>query len=139
MTQEQKDLFIKNYFSHHGLFNEHNGIRLVDVDDGCGVVEADLKPQAMNPRGSAHGGLIFSLIDVAIGVASRSGGRLTVTQDASVYFIRPGWKSEKLIARGRVVREGGTTGLCEAEVTTAEGVLVAKGTVSVFYLRDSAD
>lgn len=134
MTQEQKKQFVAEYDRNHGLFNEHNGIRLIDVDDGYGVVEVELKPHSMNPRQTAHGGLIFSLIDVATGVAARASGRMTVTQDAAVFFLRPGHNTSKLIARGRVVREGRQTGLCEAEVLTAEGVLIAKGTVSVFYL-----
>ena len=136
MTPEQKQAFIDGFYSHPGLFNDHNAIRLVDVDDGFGVVEAVLQPQAMNPRGTAHGGLIFSLIDVATGVSSRASGRLSVTQDASVYFLRPGWKTEKLIATGRVVKEGRTTAYCEAEVKTAEGVLVAKGAATLHYVDD---
>ena len=135
MTQEQKRQFIEAYDNHHGLFNEHNGIRLIEVDDGYGVVEAERKRCGMNPRQTAHGGLIFSMIDVATGVASRACGRMTVTQDASVFFLRPGHNTAKLIAKGRVVKEGRQTGLCEAEVFTAEGVLIAKGTVSVFYLE----
>lgn len=134
MTQEQKQQFIEGYNQNHGLFNAHNGIRLIEVDDGYGVVEADLVPSAMNPRGTAHGGLVFSLVDVATGVAARALGRMTVTQNASIYFLRPGHNTAKLIAKGRVVKEGRQTGFCEAEVFTAEGVLIAKGSVSVFYL-----
>ena len=136
MTPEQKTAFHEAYDSNHGLFNEHNGIRLVEVDDGFSVVEAELRQQAMNPRGTAHGGLIFSLIDVATGVASRASGRTSVTQDASVYFLRPGWQTKKLIAVGRVIKDGRRTAYCEAEVTTSEGVLIAKGAVTVCYVQD---
>lgn len=135
MTQEQKDRFIASYYENVSLYNAHNGIRLVDVDDYQGVVEVTLTPQSMNPFQTAHGGLIFSMLDVATGVAARSGGRMTVTQDANIYFLRPGKDTKKLTAKGRVIKEGRQTGLCEAEIFTDDGTLIAKGTATVFYLN----
>ena len=103
---EQKQAFLKKYYSHHG-FNEHNGIRVMDVEDGTS------------------------------GVAARSRGRDMVTQDANIYFMRPGRNTETLTSRGRVLREGRHTAVCEAEVFTDDGTLIAKSTASVYFL--SAD
>ena len=136
MTQEQKDRFFASYYENVSLFNAHNGIQLVDVDDHCSVVEVTLTPNSLNPLKTVHGGLIFSLLDVATGVAARSGGRMTVTQDASIYFLRPGKDTKKLTAIGRVIKEGRQTGLCEAEVFTDDGTLIAKGSATVFYLNE---
>ena len=134
MTQEQKERFIASYYENVSMFNAHNGIRLVDVDDHYGVVEVTLTQKSLNPLKTVHGGLIFSLLDVATGVAARSCGRMTVTQNANIYYLRPGKNTQKLIAKGRVVKEGRQTGLCEAEIFDDEGVLIAKGTATVFYL-----
>lgn len=134
MTKEQKEQFIASYYSNINLFNAHNCIQLADVDDHYGVVEVTLTPKGMNPLQTAHGGLIFSLLDVATGVAARSGGRMTVTQNASIYYLRPGKNTEKLTARGKVIKEGRQTGLCEAEIFDDSGTLIAKGTATVFYL-----
>ena len=134
MTREEKDRFIASYYENVSLFNAHNGIQLVDVDDHYGVVEVTLSPNSLNPMKTAHGGLIFSLLDVATGVAARSGGRMTVTQDANIYFLRPGKNTAKLTAKGRVIKEGRQTGLCEAEIFDDDGTLIAKGTATVFYL-----
>ena len=136
MTQEQKDRFFASYYENVSLFNAHNGIQLVDVDDHCSVVEVTLTPNSLNPLKTVHGGLIFSLLDVATGVAARYGGRMTVTQDASIYFLRPGKNTEKLTAKGRVIKEGRQTGLCEAEIFTDDGTLIAKGSATVFYLNE---
>lgn len=116
-------------------FNRYNRIQVVDVDDGTSVVEVSLTKESLNPLGIAHGGLIFSLCDVATGVAARTGGRNTVSQDASVYFLRPGANTERLTARGRVIREGGRSGLAEAEVYTDDGTLIAKASVTIHYLN----
>ena len=135
MTKEQKERFFASYYENVSLFNAHNGIQLVDVDDHSSVVEVTLTPNSLNPLKTAHGGLIFSLLDVATGVAARSGGRMTVTQDANIYFLRPGKNTEKLTAKGRVIKEGRQIGLCEAEIFTDDGTLIAKGTATVVYLN----
>jgi acyl-CoA thioesterase len=76
-NQVQKDLsafrdpFRYNMF--HG-FNSHNHIVVTEVGEGTSVVEVEMTQDAMNPLGMAHGGLIFSMCDVATGVAARTGG-----------------------------------------------------------------
>ena len=133
MTAEQRQSCFDKYYAHVG-FNAHNGIELVDVDDGMSVVEVTLRQEGLNPLQIAHGGLIFTLCDVATGVAARTGGRSTVSQNASISFLRPGRDTEKLTCRGRVLKEGRSTGVCEAEVFTDDGTLIAKSTVTVFFL-----
>lgn len=133
MTPAEKKRQIDLANSFYG-FNRHNGIEIVDVDDGTSVIEVPLRKESNNPLGIAHGGLIFSICDVAAGVAARSGGRNTVSQDASIYFLSPGVNTTKLTAKGHVIREGGRTGIAESEVLTDDGTLVAKATVTIHYL-----
>ena len=135
MTPEEKQRRL-DLFRSYDDFNRHNGLRLTDVDDGTATVEVTLRRESLNPRGMAHGGLIFTLCDVATGVAARTGGRTTVSQDASIYFLRPGVNTEKLTANGRVLKEGRTTGYAEAEVFNDDGTLIAKAAVTVHYLDD---
>ena len=134
MTPEEKQRRFDLFHSYDD-FNRHNGLRLVDVDDGVSTVEVTLRKEGLNPHGIAHGGLIFTLCDVATGVAARSGGRNTVSQDASIYFLRPGTRTEKLTAKGRVIKEGRTTGYTEAEVYTDDGKLIAKAEVTVHFIE----
>ena len=85
----------------------------------------------------AHGGLIFTLCDVATGVAARTGGRITVTLDSNIHFLRRAKDTEKLVARGRVVKEGRTTGLVTAEVFNDEGKLIATSDMTVYYVDEN--
>ena len=133
MTGEEKQRRF-DLFNSYDDFNRHNGLRLVDIDDGTCVVEVTLRKEGLNPHGIAHGGLIFTLCDVATGVAARTGGRNTVSQDASIYFLRPGTNTETLTAIGRVLKEGRTTGYAEAEVFADDGRLIAKAGVTVHYI-----
>lgn len=134
MTKEEKQRRF-DLFNSYDDFNRHNGLRLVDLDDGEATVEVTLRKEGLNPHGIAHGGLIFTLCDVATGVAARTGGRNTVSQDASIYFLRPGTNTEKLTAKGRVIKAGRTTGLAEAEVFTDSGKLIAKAEVTVHFIE----
>ena len=134
MTPEEKQRRF-DLFASYDDFNRHNGLRLVALDDGTATVEVPLRKEGLNPHGIAHGGLIFTLCDVATGVAARTGGRNTVSQDAAIYFLRPGVNTEKLTAVGRMIKEGRTTGLAEAEVFTDDGKLVAKASVTVHYIE----
>ena len=135
MTQEKKQAWYKQFHSYHG-FNEHNGIDLIDVDDDFAVVQVELTKAGMNPLDMAHGGLIFSLCDVACGVAARTCGRMTVTLDASVSFLRPGKDTRYLTAVGKVIKPGKTTAVCECDVTNDDGKLLAKCISTAFYLKE---
>lgn len=135
MTREQKQAWQEQFHAYHG-FNEHNGIDLVDVDDEYSVVRVELTQAGLNPFSIAHGGLIFSLCDVACGVAARTCGRMTVTLDASINFLRPGKDTKYLTATGRVIKPGRTTAVCECEVRADDGTLLAKCISTAFYVKE---
>ena len=88
-NQVQKDLSaFRDPFRYNTFygFNSHNHIVVTEVGEGTSVVEVEMTQDAMNPLGMAHGGLIFSMCDVATGVAARTGGRITVTLDSSIHL-----------------------------------------------------
>lgn len=129
-----RDPFRYNTF--HG-FNSHNHIVVTEVGEGTSVVEVEMTQDAMNPLGMAHGGLIFSMCDVATGVAARTGGRITVTLDSNIHFLRRAKDTEKLVARGRVVKAGRTTGLVTAEVFDDTDKLIATADMTVYYVDEN--
>ena len=113
-------------------FIEHLGVKTVALDDGHARVELDLKPEFTNSFGTAHGGVIMTLLDVALCQAARTQhpdapGIVTIGMATS--FIAGG--VGRLVADGRVLKPGRTTIFAEAEVRNADGTLVAKaiGTV----------
>jgi len=88
-----------------------------------------------NSLGTAHGGVIMSLLDVALCTAARtlhpeSVGVVTI--DLSTSFIGGG-KGDRLIAEARVLKDGRSMTFVEGEAKNADGSLVAKaiGTVRV--------
>ena len=84
-------------------------------------------------EGTAHGGIIMTLLDVALCTAARtlhpdSSGVMTI--DMSTSFIGAG-SGPRLVAEARVLRNGRSIIFTEGEARNEDGSLVAKaiGTV----------
>jgi uncharacterized protein (TIGR00369 family) len=115
-------------------FVGHLGIEVDSIDDGKATLSVKLQPQFTNSFGTAHGGLIMSLMDVALCTAARSqhpDSIGVITVDLSLQFIGVG--KGTLVAEARVLKPGRNTVFTEGEIRNVDGSLVAKaiGTVRV--------
>jgi uncharacterized protein (TIGR00369 family) len=109
-------------------FVGHLGIEVDSIGDGKAVLSVTVKPGFTNSFGSAHGGLIMSIMDVALCTAARSQHADSIgviTIDISMQFIGVG--KDKLIAEARVLKPGRNTVFTEGEIRNTDGSLVAKG------------
>lgn len=115
-------------------YNIYNGIKVVDIDDNFCAVEGELREETMNPWGMAHGGFVYSLCDVAAGVAVGQSGRHGVTLSGTMYYLRPS-KGKKLRAEGRIIKNGKTVVLVETNTYNDEGVHTARGEFQIYVLE----
>ena len=88
-----------------------------------------------NLLGNVHGGVIMSLLDVALCTAARTlhpQSQGVITINLSTSFIGAG-SGERLLAEARVLKDGRSMSFVEGEARNADGSLVAKavGTVRV--------
>ena len=116
-------------------FNQHNGIKILEYGEDWCVVEAELRDESMNPWEMAHGGLVYSLCDVATGVAAGGVNRKVVTLSSSMYFLRPS-QGTKLRAEGRIVKKGKSVLLAEAVVYDDKNRPTARGSFEYFDADD---
>ncbi|MBQ0037685.1 MAG: PaaI family thioesterase [Clostridiales bacterium] len=125
MTEERRQN-IKNFINNEA-FVSYNHIRVTDVDDGMAVVECELQQESMNRWDSPHGGLLFSIGDMAAGTATLS-QRLEscMTMNASINYIATVGQAKKLIATGRVTKSGGKVSFCDVEICDETGRLAAR-------------
>ena len=116
------------FFGVHVPFLAWLDVRSVRLVPGEVELELDLRPELMNSLDAAHGGVICTLIDVAMAAAARSDSpeSRVVTVDMSVQFMRPGTGTLKAIGRARKITR--SLAFCEAEISDANGDLVARGT-----------
>jgi len=76
--------------------------------------------------GPGHGGVIFSLADVAFGAACNArGGGTWVALSMMISFLAPAPPGARLVAEARERRHGRRAGFCDVVVTTHAGVPVA--------------
>jgi uncharacterized protein (TIGR00369 family) len=95
----------------------------------------DPKPELENMVGSAHDGVLATLLDVAMASAavSRRDFQMTaVTLDMHCQFLRPG--HGRLIADGEVLAVEADTAMCRASVSDADGVVLAQSHGSFRYV-----
>ena len=115
-------------------FNMHNGIVISDISDELCVVEGELKPQAMNPLGMAHGGFVYSLCDVAAGALVGQNGGEFVTLSANMSYLRPS-QGTRLRAEGRLLKKGRTVCVVDTFVYDDQDRLTARGAFEIYIVK----
>lgn len=107
---------------------------MVDFGAEAGSVWVELEPEHRhyNPLGTVHGGVLSTLLDTAAACSVHTTlevGQAYTSLDLTVKFLRPASvESGRLRATGRVIQRGRRTALAEAQVTDAQGRLVAHAT-----------
>ena len=116
-------------------FVSHLKILTEALGHGEARLSLPIETHLTNSFGTVHGGVILSLLDVALCTAARtlhpeSAGVITI--DLSTSFIGAG-SGEKLLADARVMKDTRSVSFVEAEAKNHDGSLVAKaiGTVRV--------
>lgn len=107
-------------------FPETLGLRKLPCADGEALIQLKLHPALCNEFGAAHGGIVMTLLDVAMAVAARTQvpGYGVVTVDFSTSFMRPA-KGATLLGRGLVMQSTATTVFCRGTVEDEQGRVMA--------------
>lgn len=114
-------------------FVQHLKILTEELGQGTARLSLPVEKEFTNSLGTVHGGVIMSLLDVALCTAARtlhpdSIGVITI--DLSTSFIGGG-SGERLIAEARVLKDARTMSFVEGEARNADGSLVAKAMATV--------
>ncbi|MBZ4653645.1 MAG: thioesterase superfamily protein [Peptococcaceae bacterium] len=105
-----------------------------ELQPDVAVVTVMVQEKHKNPRGIAHGGVIMSLADTAMGMAIRTKGYVGTTVEMNINFLEPVTVGEEIKAIGKVIKWGKNIIVCECDVRGDEKLVAkARGT---FYLVD---
>jgi acyl-CoA thioesterase len=99
------------------------GIEVLAVAPGTATLAMVVSDAMVNGHDTAHGGFIFALADSAFAYACNSYGTVTVAAQASISFIRPGRRGDRLVARAREVSRIGRSGIYDVSVSVGEQVI----------------
>jgi uncharacterized protein (TIGR00369 family) len=110
------------------------GIEFVSAENGRAVVALDLAARHLNSWSVAHGGVLMTLLDVAMAVAGRSldpaaGGGVTVEMKTN--FLQPANAGTRLIASAHAFHRTSTMAFCDGEVRDTGERLIAKAVISI--------
>lgn len=104
------------------------GIELVSLDEGSGVLRLALRDHHLNPGGIAHGGIIASMVDAAIGLALRTRLGMTathVTVQLNISYIKA-VRAGVITAEGTALKSGKRVGYGEATLRDEQGQILAR-------------
>ena len=110
-------------------FQHHLGIETVEAAEGRTLLRFTFRPEFGNRKGDVHGGVLATLMDLAISQAIRSAARGIAglsTINMTVNYLDTA--TGNLTARGRIIKVGRTIGVGEATCETADGRLVVQAT-----------
>ena len=122
---------IKKYFDEQDGFIKHNKIHLDSLEEDKAVFSAELDNHSLNPGGIVHGGLIFGLADTAMGSLAYSTGKIAVTIDSNISYVKA-IKGKKVKCVSTPVKIGHTIGFYKSEIFNEKDELCA--TVSANYM-----
>ncbi len=118
----------------HSAFSELIGCRLQRLETGVAEVALTLEPQLRNRAGKLHGGAIFSLVDIAMGLACSSShgfDQQSATIESKINYIRAVSDGD-VLCTARVIHPGRRTLVVEADVYQDEKLVAkAQGTFAV--------
>lgn len=118
-----------------------NGLRVRCFVTAEGVVSPVLISRVyVGPPGVAHGGIVATYFDeILSGAVVRATGRISVTGELTVRYVRPVPLESPLIGRGRLVADHGRYVDVEATLESlATGDTLATARGRFFPLRDGA-
>ena len=103
-------------------FRELVGTELSDAQEGRAVVRVRAEERHLNPNGTVHGGVIYTLVDVSMAEALRTiteEEERPVTIEIKVNYLEPG-RPGTLTSTARVRKGGKRVTIVEAEVAQEE-------------------
>ena len=121
-------------------FVEELGLELWGFGDGHAELRVDLAEAHLNSWEVAHGGVLMTMLDVAMAHAARSihshlpdRGPGVATIEMKTSFMRPA--EGELRALGKLLHKTTTMAFTEGSVVDGEGRLCAHATATFKYLR----
>ena len=112
------------------------GVEDQEAEDGRAQLALEVTDDHLNRAGSVHGGVLASLVDIAMGAAVRSStgdDDVPATSQLTVTYLRPA-KHGRLMVNAAVSKQGDSLTVCEADIEQDGKALVhALATFAVLH------
>jgi acyl-CoA thioesterase len=136
MTSESRLDAIRAYIA-KDAFVEFLGAEVQIPEPGRSRVTLTVTADMVNFHGITHGGLIFTLGDMAFAAAGNSHGQTAVALNVNISFLKASGVGDRLVAEAREVSAGGRTALYAIKVYNATtGDLLASSQDLVYRKKE---
>lgn len=120
-------------------FLDHLSVSAVPTDDGGMEFVVDVADIHLNGADVTHGGLVMSLLDMAMSAAGRLGDpqqRRCLTVEMKTNFMRPAGRiGDRLSARGTLRQGTRSLAFCDGELRDQHGTLLATASGTFKYRK----
>ncbi len=113
------------------------GAKVEILAPGHSRVSLEVTKDMVNFHGMTHGGVVFSVSDIAFAAASNSHGEIRVALNVNIHFLKATRPGDRLIAEAKEQHVGGRTALYDITVIHEHtGALVAHSQDLVYRKRE---
>ena len=129
-TQEQ----IINFY-HENTVIDYLGVEVVPTPDGEARLELLVEPRHANLYSMAHGGVLTTMVDTAMGAKCLALNKKVVTISLNIEFMHAVMTdTPRVFTDATVLHDGRKTMVCECKIIDAKGKLYAKATATFFVV-----
>ncbi|WP_094602838.1 Acyl-coenzyme A thioesterase PaaI [Sporomusa silvacetica DSM 10669] len=107
-------------------------MEIVELEAGKATLSMPIKNKHTNFYNSAHGGALAALADTAMGMACTTTGKMVVTLDMNLNYIRDIPCQEALTAVGLVIHNGSRTMVATTDIFNNTHQLVVSARATFF-------
>lgn len=118
-------------------FHKYLGIKQIDAEAGKAIVELEVKKHILNPGGTFHGGVIYTLCDITAFcalISQLAEKEIGVTNHFSIQVMRAVTLGATVKFEAKIIKLGKRLAFLESEAYSS-GKLIAKATVTKTLLR----
>ena len=136
MSPESRLDDIRRYIA-KDAFARYLGAKVEIPETGRSRVTLTVTKDMVNFHGMTHGGLLFTLGDIAFAAAGNSHGQTAVALNVNITFLKASGVGDRLVAEAREVNAGGRTALYEIKVyNESTGDLLASSQDLVYRKKE---
>jgi len=115
-------------------FHKMMKIHIVSLSPGEAVLTTPVEECHINPQNVAHGGVAFSLVDTAMGMAVRTYNTVGATVEMNINYLKPVRLGDIIYSTGKVIELGKKIIVVCGDVVNQNGELLATSRAT-FYNR----
>ena len=104
------------------------GLEIEKIEHGACFSRLRIRDTLLNKHSVVHGGVIYSMADISMGVAVYStlkSGEETSTVEIKINYLKPA-KTSLLTCEAKILKKGKNIAVMEAEIRSGENTLIAK-------------